>query len=224
MSMNQHTAEVRKLTAAEFGKSFSDKQKEAEDSQTRQTGAKEAMTVASENLVEMLGQIREKWKTDGIVEGFSKEELEKMTAEVKKSIIQGQIIWVQRCVGSLDALVIQCDQAIILAGAKIKAFKEAEDQAKAMFEFESAKMDAFQKSIKDGTVVKNDDGEYVLAPGNDKETNSVVGVHPGLTEKQKRLAEEKAEKDKAEAKPPEEKKRLRPKRSSKKAAAKRKKK
>lgn len=230
--MNQHTAEVRKLTAAELGKGFSDKRKGAEETQIRQTGAKESMKVASKNMTELIGQIREKWKNGGIIEGFSAEDRGKLSSEIQKTIIQGQITWVQRCVGTLDALIIQCDRAIIMAGGKVKAFKESEEQVRAIFEQESAKMAAFHRSIEDGTIVKNDDGEYVLAPGGDKDTNSVVGVHPGLTEKQKRLAEEKAEASQkpeppAEAKS-EELKRLRPNKpsakKSKKATTKRKKK
>lgn len=195
MNLNQHTSEVRKQTAAELGKGFSDQQAKAKESQIRQIGAKEALEAASKNQAEMIGLIRAGWKDNGIIEGFSKEELEKMSAEVQKAIVQGQIAWVQRCVGALDALVIQCDQAIIMAGAKVKAFKEAEDQVKAVFEQEAAKQAAVQKAIEDGTLVKNDDGEYVLAPGKGESPNSVVGIHPGLTEKQKRLAEEKAERE-----------------------------
>lgn len=231
--MNQHTAEVRKLTAAELGKGFSDKRRGAEETQLRQTGARESMKVASKNMAELIGQIRERWKDGGIIEGFSAEECGKLSSEIQKAIIQGQIAWVRRCVGMLDALIIQCDQAIIMAGGKVKAFKESEDQVRAIFEQESAKMVAFQRSIDDGTIVKSDDGDYVLAPGSDKNTNSVVGVHPGLTEKQKRMAEEKAEASQesetsAEAKPPAEPRRLRPNKSSvkksKKATTKRKKK
>lgn len=225
MITNTHTSTVRKQTAAELGKSYYDKRQEVENAQIRQLGAKEALQAASKNNAELIGKITHAWKDNGVIEGFTKEELEGLSADIQKKIIEGQVKWMQRAVGTTDAMVIDCDRAIIMLGGKAKAYLEAEEAAKAVHAEAASQLAAFEQAVESGLLVKDEDGDWVVNPeasddddaGGGAGVNSVVGVHPGLTEKQKRLAEEKKEEEAPSEPPPDEpsepQKRLRPKKT-----------
>jgi len=201
--VNRHTAEVRKLTAAELGKGFNEKQKEAEETQLRQTGAKQALEAAAKANVELLAQIKHLWKNDAHIEGFTKEEVEAMGADVQRKIVEGQIKWVQRAIGTMDAMVINCDKAIIVAVGKAQAFRDAEKAAKDIFSAEQAKLQAFDEALASGAIVQQVDGSYVHVTGEPRGgAGPVVGVHPGLTQKQRRLEEERAEREAQSAQEP----------------------
>lgn len=192
--MNPLKAEVRKLTAQDMGKAVAEKRAAAENAQVRQIGAKDALQAAAKLVGEHVAKVRNAWRENGVIEGFEPEEVAKLNEETQKKIIQGQIRWVQRTIGTLDSLVSEADRAIIGNGAKVKAFKDAEDAAKAIYQEEVAKLEAFERGVEAGLITKDDDGNYVMSEvESDGETNSVVGVHPGLTLKAQRQREEAEE-------------------------------